>query len=152
MRAGPAEPAPSVRMRSVRGPAERRGAERGSATAEVAILLPGLVLMLAFVLAAGTAVVAQIRCVDAARAGARLAARGEPDGVVRAGARDAAPARARVAVSAGRELVTVQVTAIVAMPLPGAPALQVHGTASARTEHASGPSGPSYLPAPGGFS
>ena len=61
--------------------------ERGSATAEVAILLPGVVLLLALVLAAGSGVVGQVRCVDAARTGARLAARGESAQAVTSAAR-----------------------------------------------------------------
>ena len=47
-------------------------------TAETAVVLPVLLLVLAGAVAAVTVVGAQMRCVDAAREGARAAARGEP--------------------------------------------------------------------------
>lgn len=67
----------------------RRGRCRdgGAVTAEAAMALPVLV---AFVLALVWALAAaadQIRCVDAARAGARAAARSEPEHAVRTAAR-----------------------------------------------------------------
>ncbi|MFC8230382.1 TadE family type IV pilus minor pilin [Streptomyces sp. NPDC057287] len=92
----------------------RRG-DGGAVTAEAAMVLPVLV---AFVLALAWALVAaadQIRCVDAARAGARAAARSEPEHAVRAAAREAAPGRARVAVERSGELWRVRVEA----PTPG---------------------------------
>ena len=46
-------------------------------TAETAVVLPVLLLVLAGAVAAVTVVGAQLRCVDAAREGARAAARGE---------------------------------------------------------------------------
>lgn len=52
-------------------------AERGSATAELALGLPAVVLALVVVLLVGAAAVAQVRCSDAARAAARAAALGE---------------------------------------------------------------------------
>lgn len=77
----------------------RQGAgDRGAVTAEAAMVLPALVA-LALVLVWGLVAAAdQIRCVDAARAGARAAARSEPESAVRDAARTAAPSRARVTV------------------------------------------------------
>ncbi|MER5554162.1 TadE family type IV pilus minor pilin [Streptomyces sp. NPDC002793] len=91
------------------------GGDRGAVTAEAAMVIPVLV---AFVLALVWALVAasdQIRCVDAARAGARAAARSEPEAAVRSAAREAAPGRARVAVERAGELWRVRVEA----PTPG---------------------------------
>jgi Flp pilus assembly protein TadG len=51
-------------------------------TAETAVVLPVLVLVLVCAVAAVTVVGAQLRCVDAAREGARAAARGEAPAVV----------------------------------------------------------------------
>ena len=61
------------------------------ATAELAVALPSLVLVLALALAALDLGIAQVRCVDAARVGARLLARGEPAGPVLAEVRAAGP-------------------------------------------------------------
>lgn len=89
-----------------------RGDDRGYVTAEMATALPVLVVLLAVALSAVGAVTAQLRCVDAAREGARAAARGETPGRVTSLARQVAPAGARVEVgSAGQELVAVTVRA-----------------------------------------
>jgi hypothetical protein len=53
-------------------------------TAELAIGLVAVVGVLLIVLAVGAATVARVRCTDAARAGARVAALGDPDSAVRA--------------------------------------------------------------------
>ncbi|WP_331271940.1 TadE family type IV pilus minor pilin [Motilibacter aurantiacus] len=86
-------------------------------TAEAALALPALCLVLGaalFVLVVG---MAKLQCADAARAGARVAARGEPKGSIEAAARSVAPSGARVGVetSAG----TVRVTVDVAVGPPG---------------------------------
>ena len=56
-----------------------RDGDRGTVTVEAALALCSLVVVLALVLAAVSAVAAQLRCVDAAREAARLTARGEQD-------------------------------------------------------------------------
>ncbi len=84
--------------------------ERGAATAELAVALPALVLVLAVALAAVDLGLAQVRCVDAARVGARLLARGEPRTVALAEVRAAAPRGAEVAVTTAGGRVTVSVT------------------------------------------
>lgn len=68
--------------------AERRpeAAERGSVTAELAVGLPVVVLLLVAVLTLVAASAAQLRAGDAARAAARLVAIGEPADVVEAAA------------------------------------------------------------------
>jgi Flp pilus assembly protein TadG len=80
-------------------------------TAETAVVLPVLLLVLAAAVAAVTVVGAQVRCVDAAREGARAAARGEDVAAVRALVARAAPAGAEVRVSVGPEEVQVVVSA-----------------------------------------
>ena len=56
--------------------------ERGAVTAEFAVALPAVVLLLAFLLAGGAAGITQLRLEEAARAGARASARGETSGSV----------------------------------------------------------------------
>ncbi|WP_327208429.1 pilus assembly protein TadE [[Kitasatospora] papulosa] len=119
-------------MRSSEGAAGRRSTDRGAVTAEAAMALTVLV---AFVFALVWALVAaadQIRCVDAARAGARAAARSEPEAAVRAVARESAPDRARVAVERAGGLWRVRVEALT--PGPGALALTLSAEAVALAE------------------
>jgi len=80
-------------------------------TAELAVAIPAVVLVLAICLAGVTAGVDQIRCVDAARVGARAAARGDSSAAVREAALAAGPAGARVTVVANGGRVTVTVEA-----------------------------------------
>ncbi|TRW43174.1 TadE family type IV pilus minor pilin [Georgenia yuyongxinii] len=56
--------------------------ERGGVTAELAIVLPGIVLLLLALLTAASAALTQVRVADAARAGARAVALGEPPAVI----------------------------------------------------------------------
>ena len=104
-------------------------------TAEAALVLPVLVLVLAGALSVLTVLGAQVRCVDAAREGVRAAARGEDQAVVVALAADAAPDGADVVVEApAPERVRVTVSASV-RPLGGLPwTVQVRSSALARTE------------------
>ncbi|MER7073245.1 TadE family type IV pilus minor pilin [Terrabacter sp. NPDC000476] len=80
-------------------------------TAELAVAIPAVVLVLALCLVAVGAAVDQIRCVDAARLAVRAAARGDTVAHVRALAAEAAPAGATVAVSARAGTVRVSVRA-----------------------------------------
>jgi hypothetical protein len=80
-------------------------------TAELAVAVPAVVLVLAMCLAGVTAGIDQIRCVDAARLAARSAARGDSSDAVRSAALSAAPAGAIVVVSVGGSTVTVTVEA-----------------------------------------
>jgi hypothetical protein len=80
--------------------------------------MPVLVLLVAGLLWGLMASVARIQCVDAARAGARAAARGESeDGVARA-VRSAAPPGARLEMTKEGELVRVAVRARTSGPGP----------------------------------
>jgi hypothetical protein len=78
-------------------------------TAELAVAIPSVVLVLALGLGAVHAAVDQIRCVDAARVASRAAARGDDDSRVRALAAESAPVGARVQVDgvAGGVRVTI---------------------------------------------
>ena len=122
--------------RGTRGPHGGCATSRdgGAVTAELALALPGVVLLMAAVASLGLAVQTQARCADAAYAAARVAARGETDDAVRAVAARLAPAGAAVAVGARSDLVEVAVTAPVSLPLPGSPALTASGRASALRE------------------
>lgn len=86
------------------------GGERGSATVEVAVVLPAVVLVLLAVLVAASVGVAQIRCADAARAGARSAAMGVAVDEVVAGAEAVAGEAAQVTAQAEGGWVRVTVT------------------------------------------
>ncbi|MFH0520663.1 TadE family type IV pilus minor pilin [Streptomyces sp. M41] len=96
-------------------PEAGRGADEGFVTAESAVVLPVLV-MFAMALVWGLLVVAaQIQCVDAARTGARAAARQDPADAVIEVTREAAPHGATVTV--GREGDQVRVTVVARPPL-----------------------------------
>ncbi|GAA3839932.1 TadE family type IV pilus minor pilin [Streptomyces chiangmaiensis] len=87
------------------------GQDRGFVTAETAVVLPALVLFAMALVWALLTASAQIQCVDAARAGARAAARQEPSSVVEEVVRQAAPEGARVTVTRQGDLVHVLVVA-----------------------------------------
>lgn len=103
-------------------------------TAETAVVLPVLLLVLAGAVAALVAVGAQLRCVDAAREGARSAARGETAAAVIAVAAREAPAGARVEVGNGADQVRVTVSAVVAPLGPLPISVRVSASAAARRE------------------
>ncbi|MFJ7060039.1 TadE family type IV pilus minor pilin [Streptomyces griseobrunneus] len=119
-----------------RGAYRLRLRDRGAVTAEAAVVIPVLVAFAMALLWALVAASAQIRCVDAARAGARAAARSEPEAAVLAAARDAAPRGARVAVGRAGELWRVTVEA--PTPGPAALALTLSAEAAALAEDSVG--------------
>lgn len=102
----------------------------GYATAEAAVALPALITVLALAVGAVVTVSGQLRCVDAARDGARVAARGDSDATARRTALDVAPRGAEVVVEhRGQQVrVTVRVTLRAGRWLPGVP-LTAHATA-----------------------
>lgn len=116
-------------------PGSAGGRERGSITAETAVAFPALVIVLAVGLWGVSAAGAQVACVDAARAGARAAARGEPEPEVRAAVLRAAPPDARVSLSRDPTTTRVVVQAA-ARPLVKNlfPALRLRAQAVAATE------------------
>ena len=108
--------------------------DRGSVTAELAVGLPAVVLLLVALLTVASSAIAQTRCTDAARAGARAAALGEPDGAVTATARRLAGEDASVAVTRAGQWVTVEVSsAVVSGPWDGF-ALRARAAAASRVE------------------
>ncbi|HEX4017611.1 MAG TPA: TadE family type IV pilus minor pilin [Frankiaceae bacterium] len=106
-------------------------------TAELALALPTLLLIVAVGIWMQSAVALQARCQDAARAGARAAARGDPDGKIRGAVGAALPAGAQIGIRRDGSQVTVSVRATVAVP-GGLSALvsepSVSGSATALTE------------------
>jgi len=86
-----------------------RAGEAGMATAEFAVVLPAIVLVLALSLGAMGLALDQIRCVDAARAGARAASRGDSHRAVLLVAARAAPSQSQVSMTSAGDLVLVSV-------------------------------------------
>lgn len=111
--------------------------ESGSVTAEAAVVLPVLLVVLAMAVWVLAAVSTQLRCTDAAGVAARAAARGDSAAAVVKAGRAVAPRGAGVDVQVGQETVQVQVHARV-RPLGGAlsalPGLEVSGRAVAARE------------------
>ena len=83
--------------------------DRGSVTAEMAVVLPVLMLVLALALGVLGHAITVVRSTDAARAAARAAARGEPDDVVLELAKRELPSNASVHVAHVGSDVTVTV-------------------------------------------
>ncbi|GGX65108.1 TadE family type IV pilus minor pilin [Streptomyces fructofermentans] len=133
--------------RRVRAPEPPRGGghgpppagDRGFVTAEAAVALPVLVAFSMVLVWALTAAAALIQCVDAARAGARAAARQDPPAVVSAAARATAPDGARITVRRDGDLVRVRVEA--RTPGPDALTLDLVEEATALAEETVGAGG-----------
>ncbi|MBT2402214.1 MULTISPECIES: TadE family type IV pilus minor pilin [unclassified Streptomyces] len=111
--------------------------DRGYVTAEAALVIPALVLFAALLVWALMAAAGQIRCVDAARAGARAAARSEPREVVVEAARLAAPPGAEVELERTGDLWRVRVAA--PAPGPGRLPVRLGAQAVALAEDSVGP-------------
>ena len=101
------------------------------ATVEAAFAIVALVAVLAVCMAGLTALSMQVRCIDAAREAARLAARGD-DGS--AAARAIAPGQSVVDVRRDGQFLVARVTA----RSPLLPGLEIAGEAMAATEHHTG--------------
>ncbi|TDU05627.1 TadE-like protein [Streptomyces sp. 846.5] len=119
-----------------RAPDGGDGGDGGFVTAETAVALPVLVLLTGVLVWGVLVGAAQLRCVDAAREAARVAARGDPQGRVLDAARSAGPRGATVSVSEGGDTVSVRVSATARAPggLGGLLAVDVAATASAVRE------------------
>ncbi|MBO3745815.1 hypothetical protein J5X84_07010 [Streptosporangiaceae bacterium NEAU-GS5] len=102
----------------------------------MAVGLPALVVVLGFVLWAISVVGAQLECVDAARAGARAAARGEASAAIRVAVSRAAPPGADIAIVIGPDLARVDVHAVVRSAFTSLllPAVTVEASATSATE------------------
>lgn len=127
-----------TRIRRGRGPVGSRPApvarvrkDRGSVTAEFAVAMPAVVLLLFVGVTAVGGVVTKLECVDAARQAARAAARGD-DGA-KAG-RHAAPDGATVSVGSGGGDVRATVRAPVRLFGVALPPMSVSSTAVAAAE------------------
>ena len=124
-------------MRCIRGDAaaqEGPASPRGSVTAEFAVAVPAVILLLGFLLGAVSAAVCQVRVEEAARAGARSVAKGEDTGAVaREIARVAGPG-AEHSVEASAGVVTVQVSTAVPGPVAAAAGLRARAAGSLSLE------------------
>lgn len=108
------------------------GGDRGAVTAELAVGLVAVTVVLLAVLATGAATITRMACVDAARTAARVAALGETDAAVRAAATRVLGARGGN-VELHREDGWVTVT--VSSPVTGWSAgMRAQGSATARVE------------------
>lgn len=111
------------------------GGDRGSVTAELAIGLSGVVMVLVALVAAVTLAQGQLRAVDAAAAGARAAARGEAESEVLGLTRRLAGPSAVADIRRHGSVMSVEVSVPIALPLPGSPRVTVRGAASTPAEH-----------------
>ncbi|WKX71754.1 TadE family type IV pilus minor pilin [Streptomyces sp. XD-27] len=119
--------------------ADAPAADEGSVTAEAAVAAPVLVLFAAALIWGLMAASAQMRCVDAARAGARAAARSETTAAAVAAARSAAPEGASIVLRREGGLVRVRVEANAVGP--GLLGVRLHGEAVALAEDTLGEAG-----------
>lgn len=119
-------------MDDVRAGARVVGSD-GYATAEAAVALPALLVVLALAVGVVAGVGAQLRCVDAARTAARVAARGDVDAAAVRAAQRVAPRGARVSVVRRGDLVEVRVEARTAS-VGLLPSLPVSARADAEAE------------------
>jgi TadE-like protein len=110
-------------------------------TAEAAMVIPVLLLVTVALAWLVTLGIAQVRCVDAAREAARLAARGEPPETVTAAAERAGPPGTTVDVDASADTVTVGVDAVVVPDVPlldQLPGVTLHAEATSANEDSDG--------------
>ncbi|WP_459548912.1 TadE family type IV pilus minor pilin [Nocardia sp. X0981] len=105
------------------------GGDTGSVTVEAAIALGALAAAAVLCVGAVLAMVTQVRCVDAAREAARLAARGDGDGAVSA-ARRVAPSAAEISLRYEDD----RVIAVVSSETPLLPVLELRAEAVAVRE------------------
>lgn len=114
--------------------------DQGMVTAETAMILPFLVALAFALVWATTMGITQVRLVDAAREGARMAARGDDSDAVREGVRAMAPQGSVVEIDEGREsttVVTVAHEARVDLPIVRGFALSLQATAVSADEDGS---------------
>lgn len=109
-------------------------AERGSVTAELAVALPAVVLLLAMLLLGGSAGVLQLRLEESARAAARALARGETPAEAENIAVSIAGPSAAVSIGSGSSLVHVTVEARMGGALAALMPWPLSASAAARLE------------------
>lgn len=116
----------------LRGP----GKDRGAVTAEFAVALPAVLLLLALLLAGSAAGITQLRLEEAARAGARALARGEDAGAVDGIVRQLAGASASSSIVADGAWLSVTVSGRVSGPVGSMVPWTLSARAMARGEAA----------------
>ncbi|MEV3923399.1 TadE family type IV pilus minor pilin [Actinomadura coerulea] len=117
--------------------------DRGMATAEIAVALPSLVLITAMALWGVRAASIQLACTDAARSGARAAARGESLTAVRELVESGVPKEATVQLHRDEATVRVDISAPVATAAAiGLPPVIVQAHAAAESEPGTPPPTP----------
>ncbi|WP_461172481.1 pilus assembly protein [Arthrobacter sp. Z1-9] len=109
---------------------------RGAVTAEFAVTLPAVLLLLAMLLAGAAAGVTQLRLEEGARAGARALARGDGPATVERIVRTLSGASASAVVAAEGEWLSVTVTDRVGGPLGASIPWTLTARASTRSETA----------------
>jgi hypothetical protein len=119
------------------GAESHSGNSRGAVTAEFAVALPAVLLLLAMLLAGAAAGITQLRLEEAARAGARALARGEDRAAVDGIVRKLAGQSASSAVMPGGEWMSVTVSDRAAGPLGRLVPWTLTARAEARGETAS---------------
>ena len=102
---------------TARRPGRDGGAAHGAVTAEFAVALPSVLLLLTLLLAGSAAGVTQLRLEEAARAGARALARGEDAAAVEAAVRRLAGASAVSSVASDGGWLSVTVSGKVPGPV-----------------------------------
>ncbi|WP_284975568.1 TadE family protein [Arthrobacter sp. efr-133-TYG-104] len=108
--------------------------ELGAVTAEFAVALPAVVLLLSFLLAGGAAGITQLRLEEAVRAGARASARGDSSTAVEGTVRRLAGEGANLAVANDAGWVTVRASARVGGALGPIIPWTLTAAASAKSE------------------
>jgi Flp pilus assembly protein TadG len=108
--------------------------DRGAVSVELALAMPVLLAAVSVALWAVGAAGEQLACTDAARAGARAAARGESAEAMQALVRSVAPPGATIDTTSAAGYVTVRVAARTRPNLLGWRGPVVHGLAVARPE------------------
>lgn len=108
----------------------------GAVTAEFAVTLPAVLLLLAMLLAAAAAGITQVRLEEGARAGARALARGEDPAAVRYIVSRLSGSTASTEVSADGTWLNVTVTDKVGGPLGASIPWTLSASASTRSEAA----------------
>lgn len=117
-------------------PAVRPSRSKGAVTAEFAVTLPAVLLLLAMLLSAAAAGVTQVRLEEGARAGARALARGESPASVRDVVSRLVGSSASTDVTADGEWLSVTVTDRVGGPLGASIPWMLSARASSRGEAA----------------
>ena len=109
----------------------RLGDDRGAVTVEAALALTALIAVVVLCLGAVAAGAVQVRCIDAAREAARLAARGDAARAEQAAAQ-VAPGGARISVRTDGD----RIRAVVSAGVPLLPLLELSAEAVALLEPA----------------